>query len=109
MSEHGEIGRMECLSFFPPGYKNSSETGETTPVPTELPKKKKKKRKARDEADAEVNTEGEVKLSEEVINENEAGDEKTEDDDGIDNEEDEDDIDNEATDEHSADRTSLEK
>lgn len=53
VSEHTEIGRVECLAFFPVGYKNASETGETTPVPTdEKPKKKKKKRKAKQDADS---------------------------------------------------------
>lgn len=53
VSENTEIGRFECLAFFPIGYKNASETGETTPVPTdEKPKKKKKKRKTKHETDS---------------------------------------------------------
>lgn len=52
VSENTEIGRIECLAFFPVGYKNASETGETTPVPTdEKPKKKKKKRKTKQDTD----------------------------------------------------------
>lgn len=48
ISKNTEIGKKECLSFFPQGYNNSSETGETTPVPVEVkPKKKKKKRQTK--------------------------------------------------------------
>lgn len=98
ISEHAEIGRAECLSFFPPGYKNSSETGETTPVPSEQPKKKKKKRKARNETDAEANGDGEIRTNEDASNEIDGGDDsgKNDDDDCI---EDDEDIENEATDE----------
>lgn len=54
ISKNTEEGKIECLTFFPPGYKNSSETGETTPVPVdEKPKKKKKKRKAKQGSDEE--------------------------------------------------------
>lgn len=53
ISENTELGLVECLAFFPIGYKNASETGETTPVPTdEKPKKKKKKRKTKQDADS---------------------------------------------------------
>lgn len=105
VSEHAEIGRAECLSFFPPGYKNSSETGETTPIPSEQPKKKKKKRKARDEADAETKLAEEIKTNDDALNENDEEDDsgKNEDDDGIENDEDDDDELN------STDRISLDK
>lgn len=54
ISKNTEVGKSECLLFFPPGYKNSSETGETTPVPVdEKPKKKKKKRKTKQGSDEE--------------------------------------------------------
>lgn len=54
ISKNTEQGKIECLSFFPPGYKNSSETGETTPIPVdEKPKKKKKKRKTKQGSDDE--------------------------------------------------------
>lgn len=54
ISKNTEIGKIECLAFFPPGYKNSSETGETTPIPVEeKTKKKKKKRKNKQDADEE--------------------------------------------------------
>lgn len=54
ISKNTEVGKSECLLFFPPGYKNSSETGETTPVPIdEKPKKKKKKRKTKQGSDEE--------------------------------------------------------
>lgn len=57
MSKNTEIGKTECLIFFPPGYKNSSETGEPTPEPIdEKPKKKKKKRKAKQEGTDEGDT-----------------------------------------------------
>lgn len=52
MSKNTELGKVECLAYFPCGYKNSSETGETTPIPVEeAPKKKKKKRKTKQDAD----------------------------------------------------------
>lgn len=54
-SKNTEVGKIECSAFFPPGYKNSSETGETTPIPVdEKPKKKKKKRKTKHESDDDV-------------------------------------------------------
>lgn len=61
-----EVGKTECLVFFPPGYKNSSETGETTPVPVDEihKKKKKKKRKAKHDSDEE----NEIENSQEVKN-----------------------------------------
>lgn len=53
-SKNSIEGKVECLAFFPPGYKNSSETGETTPLPIdEKPKKKKKKRKTKQGSDEE--------------------------------------------------------
>lgn len=52
MSRNSEIGKAECLVFFPSGYVVGSETGEPEPVPEEdKPKKKKKKRKHRHAAD----------------------------------------------------------
>lgn len=54
INKNTEVGKSECLLFFPPGYKNSSETGETTPIPVdEKPKKKKKKRKTKQGSDEE--------------------------------------------------------
>lgn len=54
ISKNTETGKNDCLAFFPPGYKNSSETGETTPIPVEeKTKKKKKKRKTKQDADEE--------------------------------------------------------
>lgn len=54
ISKNTEIGKVECSTFFPAGYKNSSETGETTPVPVDdKPKKKKKKRKTKQGSDEE--------------------------------------------------------
>lgn len=48
ISKNTEIGKNECLSFFPRGYKNSSETGETKLIPVDKkPKKKKKKRQTK--------------------------------------------------------------
>lgn len=53
-SKNAIEGKVECLAFFPSGYKNSSETGETTPLPVdEKPKKKKKKRKNKQGSDEE--------------------------------------------------------
>lgn len=55
ISKNTEIGKQECSLFFPAGYKNSSETGETTPIPVdEKPKKKKKKRKTKQGSDDET-------------------------------------------------------
>ncbi|XP_031634237.1 uncharacterized protein LOC116347678 [Contarinia nasturtii] len=57
-SKNTEIGKSECMLFFPSGYKNSSETGESTPIPTdEKPKKKKKKRKTKQGSDEENDNE----------------------------------------------------
>lgn len=55
ISKNTEVGKIECLAFFPPGFKNSSETGETTPVPVDetQKKKKKKKRKTKHDSDEE--------------------------------------------------------
>lgn len=55
VSKNTEIGKTECLVFFPPGYKNSSETGQVTPLPVDetQKKKKKKKRKAKHDSDEE--------------------------------------------------------
>lgn len=58
ISENTEKGKIECLAFFPIGYKVSSETGATTPIPVDVkPKKKKKKRKLKQDLDVtdEVN------------------------------------------------------
>lgn len=70
ISENAEIGRTECLSFFPVGYRMSSETGETTPVPAEQKKKKKRRRKNKDDVNIEANTDGETKANEEASNGN---------------------------------------
>lgn len=52
VSANTVIGESECLAYFPRGYKNASETGETTPIPAEQqPKKRKRKRKAKTDAD----------------------------------------------------------
>lgn len=51
VSKNTELGKMECLRFFPPGFKNSSETGETTPVPMDATHKKKKKKKRKTKTD----------------------------------------------------------
>lgn len=45
-------GEAECLVYFPRGYKNASETGETTPIPVEQQsKRRKRKRKTKTDAD----------------------------------------------------------
>lgn len=55
VSKNSEVGKTECLTFFPPGFKNSSETGAPTPVPIDetQKKKKKKKRKTKHDSDEE--------------------------------------------------------
>lgn len=62
MSKNSEVGKMECLGFFPIGYMVGSETGEPEPVSEEeKPKKKKKKGKHRrdpDETDANIESGG---------------------------------------------------
>lgn len=52
MSMNTEIGKAECMRFFPIGYKNSSECGEPTPEPiNDEPKKRKRKRKTKQDSD----------------------------------------------------------
>lgn len=55
VSKNSEVGKTECLAFFPSGFKNSSETGAATPVPIDetQKKKKKKKRKTKHDSDEE--------------------------------------------------------
>lgn len=90
MSRNSEIGKAECLVFFPPGYVVGSETGEPEPVPEEdKPKKKKKKRKHRHAADEVDNVveNGGVENGATEQEESEVGDEN---DDGDDDDDDED-------------------
>lgn len=95
-SKNTEVGRTECLAFFPPKYKNSSETGQPTPEPVdEKPKKKKKKRKAKqdgaDDNDAKTTDETNVpqEMEQEAISELGDGAELEDDDDDDDHESDE--------------------
>lgn len=55
VSKNSEVGKVECLAFFPPSFRNSSETGAPTPVPIDetQKKKKKKKRKVKHDSDEE--------------------------------------------------------
>lgn len=55
VSKNSEVGKIECSAFFPPGFKNSSETGAATPIPIDetQKKKKKKKRKTKHDSDEE--------------------------------------------------------
>lgn len=98
VSENAEIGRIECFSFFPPGYKISSETGETTPIPTnDRPRKKKKRRKVKSDAEADAVDNGEKKTSDEASNDQDSANDGLDDDDEnkTDDEDDDEDIENE--------------
>lgn len=57
VSINSEIGKTECLGFFPFGYKNSSETGAPTPIPIDESQKKKKKKKRKPKHDSDEENE----------------------------------------------------
>lgn len=86
MSKNSEIGKVECLGFFPIGYIVGSETGEPEPIPEEeRPKKKKKKGKHRretEEIDPNVENENDQPAEQE---ESDADDDGDDEDDEIEN------------------------
>lgn len=83
MSRNTEIGKTECIAFFPPGYTVASETGEPDPVleeekPTKKKKKKKQKHAAADEVDNLVESEQPVEQEESELGDEEEGDDDDE-------------------------------
>lgn len=78
VSKDAEIGKEECLKFFPSGYVNGSETGEPILVPEDISlKKRKKRRKSRmhlDEMNEEQSKSENKDVGNQLEKESEAGD-----------------------------------
>lgn len=91
MSRNTEIGKTECIAFFPPGYVQSSETGEPDPVPEEeKPARKRKKKKQKtgavDEVDIAVETNGGEPPEESEMGDEDADGDEFDEDEAIDTE-----------------------